>query len=121
MLPWRAQGRARQRGIEQPAEARPSRWAERQVIRAEARARLLHGIAKARLWLDRIVKGDAGEVARIAAEEGCTERSVRMTVNLAFLSPQLVRASVDGTLPHGAGVSALADLPFDWMAQNQSG
>jgi hypothetical protein len=34
-----------------------------------------------------------------------------MTVSLAFLAPDLVKAAIDGRLPHGMGVARLADLP----------
>ena len=53
----------------------------------------------------------------IAEREGSSERFVRQTLNLAFLSPDLVRAAVDGTLPRGCGVSKLADSPLDWQEQ----
>ena len=56
----------------------------------------------------------------IAAREACSERSVRMTLNLAFLSPALVQAAVEGRLPHGAGLSSLADAPLNWKEQQRS-
>jgi site-specific DNA recombinase len=40
-----------------------------------------------------------------------------MTLNLAFLAPEIVQAAVAGTLPHGAGLSRLGDLPMQWRAQ----
>ena len=118
VVPWRAPGRSRHRGIEVPKEsASKSRWAHRKVIRPEARARLLEAIAKARLHVDRILTGDDGEIDRIAAEEGCSERSVRMNLNLAFLSPEVVKAAVEGTLPHGFGVSVAVNFPACWWEQ----
>jgi hypothetical protein len=45
---------------------------------------------------------------------------VRSALNLAFLSPAIVRAIIDGTLPRGIGLSRLADLPVDWDAQHSA-
>jgi site-specific DNA recombinase len=40
-----------------------------------------------------------------------------MTLSLAFLSPTIVQAAVDGTLAQGHGVSTLLELPTDWQKQ----
>ena len=40
-----------------------------------------------------------------------------MTISLAFLAPDLVRAAIEGRLPHGMGVARLADLPAEWPRQ----
>jgi site-specific DNA recombinase len=48
-----------------------------------------------------------------------TARKVNMTISLAFLAPDLVKAAIDGTLPHGMGVVRLADLPAEWSQQHQ--
>ena len=82
-----------------------------------ARAKLLEGIAKARLWTDELVSGAVSDTRTIAEREGCSERSVRLTLNLAFLAPKIVQAAVAGTLPRGTGVSGLMDLAPDWEAQ----
>ena len=42
-----------------------------------------------------------------------------MTISLAFLAPDLVKAAIDGRLPHGMGVARLADLPAKWSRQHQ--
>jgi site-specific DNA recombinase len=42
-----------------------------------------------------------------------------MTISLAFLAPDLVKAAIDGRLPHGMGVARLADLPAAWSKQHQ--
>jgi len=53
----------------------------------------------------------------LAAREKKTERSIRMTLSLAFLSPALVKAAIDGRLPRGFGVKRLTDLPLCWSDQ----
>jgi site-specific DNA recombinase len=44
---------------------------------------------------------------------------VNMTISLAFLAPDLVKAAIDGRLPHGMGVARLGDLPAEWSRQHQ--
>ena len=56
---------------------------------------------------------------RIAAREGCSMRKVNMTISLAFLAPNLVKAAIEGRLPHGMGVARLCDLPAEWSRQHQ--
>jgi site-specific DNA recombinase len=43
----------------------------------------------------------------------------RSWVSLAFLAPDLVKAAIDGRLPHGMGVARLCDLPAEWSRQRQ--
>jgi hypothetical protein len=45
-------------------------------------------------------------------------RKINMTISLAFLAPDLVKAAVDGRLPHGMGVARLTDLPAEWSRQH---
>jgi hypothetical protein len=42
-----------------------------------------------------------------------------MTISLAFLSPALVKATIDGRLPRGIGVERLRDAPVEWSRQHQ--
>jgi hypothetical protein len=44
-----------------------------------------------------------------------------MTISLAFLAPDLVKAAIAGRLPHGMGVSRLADMPAEWCVQDEDG
>jgi hypothetical protein len=44
---------------------------------------------------------------------------VNLTISLAFLAPDLVKAAIDGTLPHGMGVTRLTDLPAEWSRQRR--
>ena len=57
------------------------------------------------------------DVETIAAREGKTERSIRMTLSLAFLAPAIVKAAVEGRMPRGFGVTRLADAPMAWSTQ----
>ena len=53
--------------------------------------------------------------------EGLTRRYIRRLVNLAFLSPQLVEAILQGRQPAALTVTRLTelDLPLDWTEQRR--
>ena len=78
-IPWSPTPFRRRRAIIAPQANQPQR-----PIRAETRARLLLAIAKARHWLDDLVTGRVTDTKSIAEREGCSERSVRINLNLAF-------------------------------------
>jgi site-specific DNA recombinase len=40
-----------------------------------------------------------------------------MTISMAFIAPELVKAAVEGRLPRGIGVAALRDAPAEWSRQ----
>jgi hypothetical protein len=50
-------------------------------------------------WIDEIRLGRIGSFAEIAEREVRGERHIRLLVPLAFLSPRIVAAIVDGTAP----------------------
>jgi hypothetical protein len=52
-----------------------------------------------------------------ANREGCSPRKVNMTLSLAFLGPEIVKAAIEGRLPRGLGISRLSDLPAPWREQ----
>jgi site-specific DNA recombinase len=83
----------------------------------ERRARLVNAIARGRRWLDEVVSGSVTDVQQIAARQKCSVRQVNMTISLAFLAPDLVRAAVEGRLPRGIGVERLRDAPAEWSRQ----
>jgi site-specific DNA recombinase len=85
--------------------------------RIERRARLVSAIARGRRWLDEIVSGSVTDVQEIATRQKCSVRQVNMTISLAFLAPDLVRAAVEGRLPRGIGVERLRDAPAEWNRQ----
>jgi site-specific DNA recombinase len=80
---------------------------------------LVASIARGRRWLDELTNDATATTERIAEREGCSARKVNMTISLAFLAPDLIKAAIDGRLPHGIGVARLADLPAEWSKQHQ--
>jgi len=52
-------------------------------------------------------------IEQIAIRQKCSVRQVNMTISLAFLAPDLVKAAVEGRLPRGIGVERLRDAPWN--------
>jgi site-specific DNA recombinase len=40
-----------------------------------------------------------------------------LTISLAFLTPNLVKAAVEGFLPRGIGIERLRDPPTEWSRE----
>ena len=76
-------------------------------------------IARGRRWLDELLADATANAESIASRERCSIRKVNMTVSLAFLAPDLVKAAIDGRLPQGMGVTRLAALPAEWSQQHR--
>ena len=113
-IPWKKNTLRRRREVIVPA----SSGLDIRPIRSEMRIALVTSIATGRRWLDEIVTGTVGDVEQIAAREKCSVRQVNMTISLAFLSPTLVKAAIDGRLPRGIGIARLRDAPTEWSRQH---
>jgi site-specific DNA recombinase len=111
---WQKAASRRRREILIP-EGTPPQQARR--IRSENRATLVASIARARRWLTELIADPTANPESIAKREQCSVRKVNLTLSLSFLAPDLVKAAIDGTLPHGMGVVRLADLPAEWSRQ----
>ncbi len=113
-VPWQKANSTRRREVLLPegAELRKLR-----PIRSETRATLIASIARGLRWLDELIGDPTASTENIAKRESCSVRKVNMTISLAFLAPDLVRAAIEGRLPHGMGVARLADLPAEWPRQ----
>ena len=82
---------------------------------------LLNAMAKARRWVEDLRLGRANSVAEIAERESLGERHIRLLAPLAFVSPRIIAAIVEGTATKDLTVSSLArSLPYSWAAQEQS-
>lgn len=108
-IAWSAPRNRQRRSVVEP-HGEGTAW----TIGATARARLLIAIVKARAWLEQLVAGDLKSTGDIAARENCSERSVRMTLSLAFLPPQTIKATIDGSLANTIGIAKLVDPPMLW-------
>jgi site-specific DNA recombinase len=81
---------------------------------------LLIAIAKARSWVDELTNDRLGSFAVLARREGKAERHIRLLLPLAFLSPRIVSALLDGTAPADLTITALArGLPWSWAEQER--
>jgi site-specific DNA recombinase len=74
-------------------------------METKARLVLVDALRDAQRWLDELVTNPTQTLETIAAREGKTKRSIRMTVSLAFLSPALVKAAIDGRAAQAMGRS----------------
>ena len=113
---WRKTPSTRRREILLPAGIPPQ---HARPIRSESRALLVASIARGRRWLDELLADANANAESIAKRERCSIRKVNMTISLAFLAPDLVKAAIAGRLPHGMGVARLADMPAEWSRQHQ--
>src|SRR5215204_5583301 len=105
-VPWQPSSSTRRREILVPDSVSAQHV---RPIRSETRATLVASIARGRRWLDQLISEPAATTESIADREGCSARKINMTISLAFLAPDLVKAAIEGRLPHGMGVR-LCDL-----------
>jgi site-specific DNA recombinase len=112
-VPWTSPVPAAVKGIiHVPAHNTP--------IKAGRREALLIAIAKARQWIDDLAHGRAANFALIARWEGKVERHIRLLAPLAFVSPRIVSALLDGTAPADLTLTKLARaLPYCWAEQER--
>jgi site-specific DNA recombinase len=81
---------------------------------------LLMAIAKARDWIDELAHGRVGSFVVLARRGGKVEQHIRRLAPLAFVSPRIVSALLEGTAPAGLTVTALARaLPWSWAEQER--
>jgi site-specific DNA recombinase len=75
-------------------------------------------IARGRRWLEEIITGSVTDAKQLAKLKRCTMRQINLTLSLAFLAPELVKAAVKGRLPRGINIEPLAlDLSAEWDRQ----
>jgi DNA invertase Pin-like site-specific DNA recombinase len=116
-IPWSRPSSSRRREIIRPSDNAPD---DARPIRADRRATLVRAIALGRRWLAEIAAGEMAGLDAVALREGCSKRHVAMTISLAFLSPELVKAAVEGRLPRGTGLKNLTDPSLTWLQQHRA-
>ena len=114
MSPWAPTPSRRRREIIQVAgtSSEPSR-----AMRAKARSYFTEAMRDARRWLDELLSDPHQTIDEIATREHRSTRLLRMTLSLAFLSPDLVKAAIEGRLPRGLNVRRVVELPMLWSDQ----
>jgi site-specific DNA recombinase len=82
---------------------------------------LLKAVARAHRWFDELSTGKSRSLPEIARREGLAVRYVGRLIRLAFLTPEIVEAIVEGRQPPALTAEALTrrvDLPLSWRAQS---
>ncbi len=61
-------------------------------------------------------------ISDLVRNAGCTEDYVRRILKLAFLSPDIMEAILQGKQPQGVTLSHIlqVDLPLSWHAQREA-
>jgi DNA invertase Pin-like site-specific DNA recombinase len=82
---------------------------------------LIKAIARGRAWFEELAAGRARSLRELAERDGITRRYVRRLIDLAFLSPNLVEAILQGRQPVELTATRLTelDLPLDWTDQRR--
>jgi site-specific DNA recombinase len=82
---------------------------------------LIKAIARGRGWFEELASGRARSLQELANRDGISRRYIRRLVCLAFLSPELVEASLQGRQPVALTATRLTelDLPLDWTEQHR--
>jgi site-specific DNA recombinase len=113
VIPWSPPAPAATKGIlHVPTHNTP--------VRAGQREATLVAIAKARAWMEDLANGRVADFAAIARREGKAEKYVRLLVPLAFLSPRILSALLDGTAPpEVTAKSLMRSLPYSWAEQER--
>jgi DNA invertase Pin-like site-specific DNA recombinase len=82
---------------------------------------LIKAIARGRAWFEELATGRARSLQVLAKREGISRRYIRRLIGLAFLSPELVEAILQGRQPVELTATRLTelDLPLDWTEQHE--
>ena len=84
-----------------------------------AASALIKAIARGRAWFEELASGRARSLYELAKRDRISRRYIRRLVNLAFLSPKLIEAMLQGRQPVELTATRLTelDLPIDWTEQ----
>jgi hypothetical protein len=92
-------------------------------IRRKVDPALLKAIARARRWFEEVASGHVPSLAAIARGEHLAKRYVARLTKLAFITPSVVEAVVEGRAPAALNLQMLMDprfsLPLSWKDQER--
>jgi ParB-like chromosome segregation protein Spo0J len=82
---------------------------------------LIKAIARGRAWFEELVSGRARSLQELAKRDGISRRYIRRLIGLAFLSPELIEAILQGRQAVALTATRLTelDLPLDWTEQHK--
>jgi len=82
---------------------------------------LIKAVVRGRAWFEELATGRARSLEELAKRDGISRRYIRRLVDLAFLSPRLVDAILEGRHPVALTATRLSkfDLPLDWAEQHK--
>jgi hypothetical protein len=83
-------------------------------------AALIRAVARAHSWKEMLMSGKVTSVEALAKQVGQERRHVTRTLALAFLSPNITRAILNGDQPAGLRLTHLlnAEIPLLWSDQS---
>jgi site-specific DNA recombinase len=88
------------------------------LIAPHQRDEVLRAIARSGTWARELIDGHITSFSQLAQRENLNERHIRLLTPLAFLSPKMIKAIVDGRVSKDLTVGALArTLPPIWSHQ----
>jgi hypothetical protein len=80
----------------------------------------MKAIARGHVWFEQLASCEVATITEIARREKVTDRYVSSLIKLAFLSPELVQAALEGRAPPGLSANRLTldrNLPLLWTEQ----
>jgi site-specific DNA recombinase len=82
---------------------------------------LIKAIVRGRAWFEELASGRVRSLQELASRDRISRRYIRRLVCLAFLSLELVEASLQGRQPIELTATRLTelDLPLDWTEQHR--
>ena len=81
---------------------------------------LLSAVSRGRKWFAQLATGESANMVQIADQNAISPGRVNQLVRLAFLSPRIMQAIIDGCQPADLTTktfSRIAEFPIDWAEQ----
>src|SRR5262244_3271368 len=82
---------------------------------------LIKAVVRGRAWLEELATGRARSLEELAKRAGISRRYILRLIDLAFLSPRVIDAILEGRHPVALTATRLSgfDLPLDWAEQHK--